>query len=135
MKVNLQLPQSPVLPLFIVDKQSGDMTVYTSLLDLKTHLEPLDVRSGAFVGWDASGRLLRIEMTSSDVEVRLAELSPQHQMDLESAIKAFLVAVGAGSGSPQEASLPTLVARAEAFAWRASGLPKFLRRRPSRKKV
>jgi hypothetical protein len=55
-------------------------------------LEPIDVKAGGLVAYDAEGRLLRLEINRGEVTVSVAEEKPTHAIELEFALRKFLKA-------------------------------------------
>ncbi len=76
---------SAVPPIFVIDEE--DVIVYESV---EVNLEPIDVKAGGLVAYDAEGRLLRLETDGWGVTVSLAEEKPTHALELEFALRKFL---------------------------------------------
>ena len=78
---------SAVPPVFVIEGE--DVIVYGSV---EVDLEPLDVKAGGLVAYDAEGRLLRLETDRGRVIVSVAEENPTHALELEFALRRFLKA-------------------------------------------
>ena len=76
---------APVAPIFVIDED--DVIVYESA---EVDLEPLDVKAGGLVAYDAEGRLLRLETNRGKVSVSVAEEKPTHAPELKFALRNFL---------------------------------------------
>ncbi|CAN5761070.1 hypothetical protein BH20ACI3_BH20ACI3_25130 [soil metagenome] len=81
------LMSSAVPPIFVID--DDDVIVYESV---EVDLEPLDVKAGGLVAYDAEGRLLRLETNRGEVTVSVAEEKPTHAAELEFSLRKFLKA-------------------------------------------
>lgn len=84
-------------PVFIGDKNgkgnnvcASDISVYASIEDAQLQLEPVDVLNDEYIGYDAEGKLLRIEVENNRVVISLAEENPSHAQELEDAIRTHL---------------------------------------------
>ena len=102
------------LPIFIAE--GWDLKLYDSIRDAELDLEPIDVESGIYAGYDAEGRLLKIETRDSAVVLSAAEASPAHQGQLEELLRGALRMTG---HLPEGAdSLESLVEAARVFTFR-----------------
>jgi hypothetical protein len=93
------------LPLVIFE--SGDLQVYASARAVERELEAIDVRRGAYVGWDADGRPLDLTADADGgVRVDLSEQIPQREQ-LMRTLRETLERVGhpAPAGASQAALL------------------------------
>lgn len=81
----------PLAPIFIID--GLDVGIFASLADVLLHLEPIDVKNGGFVAYDAEGRLIRLTMDGSHISASLAEDQPNHAAELETSLREYLQAV------------------------------------------
>ena len=93
-----------VPPIFVVDED--DVIVYESL---EVDLEPLDVKAGGLVAYDAEGRFLRLEVNRGAVTVSVAEEKPTHARELESTLRKFLKASGEPLADDSTCDLECLV--------------------------
>ena len=103
------------LPIFIADKGGFDMGVFVSIQEAQLQLEVIDVDNDEYVGYDAEGRLLRIETERDKVMISLAEDEPSHSRELEVAIRDYLKAVNEPLGSDPICSLASLVTVCQKF--------------------
>ena len=81
------LMSSAVPPIFVIEGE--DVIVYASV---EVDLEPIDVKAGGLVAYDAEGRLLRLEANRWEVTVSVAEEKPTHAVELEFTLRKFLKA-------------------------------------------
>ena len=113
-------------PIFIVDAGGGDLSPYGSVVDAELQLEAIDVRNGCYVGYDAQGRLLRLEAAAEKasitwmewflaprrstqrlraedkISITLAEEEPTHTSELSKALSTFLTRVGTPPTDPSD---------------------------------
>src|SRR6266851_3358811 len=113
-------------PIFIVDAGGGDLSPYGSVVDAELQLEAIDVRNGCYVGYDAQGRLLRLEAAAEKasitwmewflaprrstqrlraedrITITLAEEEPTHTSELSKALSTFLIRVGTPPTDPSD---------------------------------
>jgi len=68
-------------PLFI--NESGDLSIFETIDDAVRYIEPVDVLSGVYVGYDSQGMLLKLKAQSQryyrPIEIESAETEPTHQ--------------------------------------------------------
>ena len=102
-----------VPPIFIVDDE--DVIVLASVAKAENWIEPVDVKLGGFVAFDAEGRLLRFNATHWRVTVTAAELEVTHASQLEAALRAYLVASHEEIGADSTCDLPCLVEACRKF--------------------
>ena len=62
-------------PIFIVDAGGGDLSPYGSVADAELQLETIDLRNGCYVGYDAEGRLLRLEAAAEKASIAKASVN------------------------------------------------------------
>lgn len=99
------LPRAPLLVW-----ESGDLHAFQSVAEAESALEPPDVKSGIYRGFDGDGRLLTLRTTvrrekllgflsisRERVSVALAEESPNHRDELTGILQRFLTAAGSGA--------------------------------------
>ena len=102
------------LPILIAE--GWDLKLYDSIRDAELDLEAIDVEDGIYAGYDADGRLLKIETRASAVVLSAAEASPSHQGQLEELLRGALRMTG---HLPEGAdSLESLVEAARVFTFR-----------------
>lgn len=99
----------------ILVAEGWDLKLYASIRDAELDLEPVDVESGIYVGYDSQGRLLKIETRDSAVVLSAAEPSPTHQRQLEELLRGALQQAGREPGKAD--SLESLVEAARVFAF------------------
>ena len=92
----------PKLPIII--RESEDLGVFETLKSAELKLEPIDVLNGEFVGYDAEGRLLNIEVLEENRSTMLGlskepikvtkifcrEEEPSHQKELYKHLVIYL---------------------------------------------
>ncbi len=84
----------PKLP--IVVGEPNDWEIYTSVEDAKCSIEAIDVKDEVYVGYDAEGRLLKIdfeknvEIELARVSISLAEEEPNHSEELGKILRNYL---------------------------------------------
>lgn len=78
----------------IIVGEYWDVTLFVSVAEAESYLEPWDVTDETFRCYDAEGRLLEIEPDGSGVRIRAAEESPGHAGELEDLLRGFLERVG-----------------------------------------
>ena len=79
---------SATIPIFIIE--DADVSVYASVKSAEIDLEPIDVKTGGFVAYDAEGRLLQLKTNGWRVTISLAEERPTHAHELEVTLRNFL---------------------------------------------
>src|SRR6266849_1540478 len=113
-------------PIFIVDAGGGDLSPYGSVADAELDLEAVDVRNGCYVGYDAEGRLLKLEAAAErasitwmewflaprrstqrlraedKISITLAEEEPTQTSELSTALSTFLTRVGTRPADPSD---------------------------------
>lgn len=81
-------------PVFIREKDGGDMFYASSIKDIQYHLERVDVEGGEFEAWDANGVPLKL-VAHDPIWLDLKPLdSLTKQMDLIGAISDFAARKG-----------------------------------------
>lgn len=110
----------------LVVNENGNLMFFASVQDAERYLEPVDVRNGEYVAYDADGRRLDLSveservpalfgMTHDDVErvrVRAAGDAAPRPGELRAALLAFLRATGRAPAGTEGLSLHALVALA-----------------------
>ena len=99
-----------VPPIFVIE--GDDVIVFESF---EVDLEPLDIRDGGMVAYDAEGRLLRLEINRGAVTVSVTEENPTHAAELEFALRKFLKATGEAVADDAECDLKCLVNASRKF--------------------
>lgn len=79
-------------------------------------LEAIDVQAGAYVGYDSEGRLLTLTAMLGQVDVCLAEETPSHPDELETALRRYLTDVGETEAADAQNQLEDLVKVCQKFA-------------------
>lgn len=105
--------------------ESGDLLTFQSVAEAESSLEPIDVRSGIYRGFDGEGRLLTLGVTvrrerflgivsvsRERVFVRLAEESPNHRGELKDILQRFLRAAGVAGDAVSTMTFEELVTAA-----------------------
>lgn len=105
-----------MMALPVIVAEGWDIHLYDSIRDAELNLEPIDVESGIYTGYDSQGRLLKIETRDSAVVLSAAEASPTHRQQLEELLRGSLRMTG---HLPQGAdSLESLVEAARVFTFK-----------------
>lgn len=78
----------------IIVAEGRDVALFVSVAEAESYLEPIDAADGIYRGYDAEGRLLKVEPDGSGVRVRAAEGSPGHVGELGDLLRGFLERVG-----------------------------------------
>jgi hypothetical protein len=115
--------RQPDLPLLVWE--SGDLHAFGSVTEAESALEPPDVKSGIYKGFDAAGRLLKLgvavqrekflgifTVARERVSVALAEDSPTHRDELAGILTGFLKSVGTAADAVAKMTFEQLVAAA-----------------------
>ena len=83
----------PIPPIFVVDRQGVDLSVYASIADAELDLETIDVNNNEYFGYDSEGRLLELKTVHNKVVITPVEDRPSHVSDLSGSLREFLKAV------------------------------------------
>jgi len=76
----------------IIDEH-GDVSLYWSLEELKSDIEPIDIENGEYVAYDADGKNLRLDAHSDRiVKVVIDENVPINLNNVTIALKRFIAA-------------------------------------------
>ncbi len=104
-------------PIFIRD--GGDLSIFETIADVTSYIEPVDVLNNVYVGYDSQGRLLTLKARSDrnyhPIEIELAETEPSHQAELRTILLAFLKAVRGAEPSFAEAPLEELILKSLSY--------------------
>jgi hypothetical protein len=113
----------PTCPLFVWE--SGALYVFASVNDAELDLEAIDVRGGIYRAFDATGRLLRLEverlrerflwvfsLARERVRITLAEDASTHADELAGILEPFLEHLGLQREASTKMTLSELVAAA-----------------------
>jgi hypothetical protein len=110
-----------VPPIFIWDP--NDLTVFSSVEEAGSWLEPVDVDGGGLAAYDSEGRLLRLFWTKESVRrgkqpvlIEAAEDDPIHSAELERILRTYLSALGVPGDELNKMRLPELKRSAVARA-------------------
>jgi hypothetical protein len=92
-------------PIFIWDR--ADLSVYRDIVSAEQSMEPIDVRSGYFTAYDASGRALSFKVVSwvqkllgifpirfERVAISVSESAPSHRNELAEILRHYLAVLG-----------------------------------------
>ena len=93
----------PVTPIVVIE--DIDVSIYASVEDAQIDIEPIDVKTGGLVAYDAEGRLLRLETNGFSVTISLAEDESRHAVELENALRNFLKALNEPIGDDPKCDL------------------------------
>ena len=107
----------PTLPIFVLEKKANDLMVFSSLGDALSHLEPIDISNNDYVSYDAEGRLLTFETDGKRITAELAEQTPTHAKELESALRYFLTVVEQPGRIVPEMDLRDLIRLSQTHAY------------------
>ena len=105
--------KSPV----IVQDSDGDVLIFRSMDNAEDYLEPIDVRAGEYVAYDADGRLLTISVDEDRGIVRLgsSDSTAQHAADLRGILLQLLGRIEPGH-ELSDCPLDALVAKALVYS-------------------
>lgn len=95
-------------PPFVV-AEGLDISIFSSLEDAQSWLEPWWVEEKRGRVYDSQGRLLQLEADSAHVRISLGESEPAHAAELESLLRSFLQATSMVEGFDKDCGLPCLV--------------------------
>jgi hypothetical protein len=90
----------------VVIVEGWDVSLFESVAEAESYLEPVDVSDGVYFGFDAEGRLSRIETDGVRVRIRTAEKEPIHVEELEDLLRGFLERVEKLVGSDCDLRCP-----------------------------
>ena len=99
----------------IIINESGDITLYTSVADAEINLEPIDVKDCIYSGYDAEGRLLKIELIGNKVSIKIAESKPSQKRELEELLRRALTIVGRNINEIELGDLNSLIEKSSIF--------------------
>jgi hypothetical protein len=95
----------------------GDTLVFADLASATRYLEPIDVSNGEYIGYDAEGYQLNIEVDDqSRISIFKDENAPNHSDQLRNILSRFLKATRTPEEWILSASLQELGKKAETFA-------------------
>ncbi len=91
-------------PIIIADKMGNDLSIYPSIEDARQDLEAVDIMNGEYVGYDAEGRLLILDVAREKrpilfglfrvpidtVRIRSFEDEPQHEALLRKTLIQYI---------------------------------------------
>jgi len=100
-------------PIFVYE--NGDLTIFASVEDAETGLEPIDVENDIYTAYDSEGRLLQLIPTSPRITMKDGEKEPTHAEELRVILFEFLLYVGLSGDWLKGASLQELVAKASEY--------------------
>lgn len=92
--------------------ENGDLHFYERKEDAEAYMEPIDVENGEYVGYDAEGRLLKIESARQKTRISLAEEEPSHVAELQMQLMGF---ASRAKVPLKEVDLPGLLSAFEPF--------------------
>jgi hypothetical protein len=81
-------------PVFVREKDSGDMTTYSSISDMQRSLEQIDVENGEYEAWDANATRLILSFQKS-ARLSLCEVEGGSRLE---ELSASIVGYGRRSG-------------------------------------
>ena len=110
----LEFPEHPVPPVFIDDH--GDVSVFRSVPEAASWIEPIDVQNREYVGYDALGRLLDLATDGRSVSISLVEQPPVHADQLHATLQRFLRGVADPVANDLSYDLPQLVSHFTRYA-------------------
>lgn len=84
----------PTPPIFVTDRNGVDVAVFYSIAEAEGFMEPVDVKAGEFVVFDAKGRHLDIAIDRGRTIVTVSN-EIERRAELVARINDFLEAVGA----------------------------------------
>ncbi|HEV8044371.1 MAG TPA: hypothetical protein VGP38_04265, partial [Rubrobacter sp.] len=90
----------------VVIVEGWDVSLFESVAEAESYLEPVDVSDGVYFGFGAEGRLSRIETDGVRVRIRTAEKEPIHVEELEDLLRGFLERVEKLVGSDCDLRCP-----------------------------
>jgi len=109
-----EFPEHPAPPVFIDDH--SDVSVFLSVPEAATWIEPIDVQNHEYSGYDSLGRLLNLTTDGRSVRISLDEQSPTHADRLHATLQSFLRDVGDPVSDDTSYDLPRLVAHFTRYA-------------------
>lgn len=75
----------------LVFDENGDVSIYWSEGDALKSIEAVDVRNNEYIAYDATGRLLSVDIRGSrTLGIRLADDPTEHVCALASALKRYV---------------------------------------------
>lgn len=75
----------------LIFDENGDVSVYRSIRDVERNIEVIDVENGEYTAYDATGRLLLLDVSNSHtINIRCAEEEPLHINEATAALQRYL---------------------------------------------
>lgn len=112
--VRLAKMQPIKMPLIVAE--GLDLTFYDRIEDAENHLEAIDVDNGIYTGYDADGRLLKIESNVNKISISALEDNLMHTESLVELLRKFLDFFQDPAASDKLCTLPCLIEASRKFA-------------------
>ena len=100
-------------PIFIIEP--GSLYVYKSQDDAELDLEPIDVQNCLYSGYDATGRLLKINVINNKTKISIDESEIYNPNTLELILRDHLNDIGIDVGTIRNGKLDELIEEAQVF--------------------
>lgn len=101
-------------PLIVIE--GHDIGIYADVAFTLGDLEAIDVQKETYRVFDAEGRLVKLVAEKNRVVLSTTEEEPQYRLELEAALRGFLIVIGMPKMLADGMSLPQLLEESARYA-------------------